>query len=141
MTDNAATAQTLFDAWEKRDFDTFSRQLADDVSLNDAPRGQVVNGQANVRDWYASWVTAFPDAVAGATVVCASGETVAIEGLFAGSNTGDFGPLPATGKSVSSPWVNVLHFDHDGRIIAGSVYYDQLTIMIQLGHIDAPATT
>jgi steroid delta-isomerase-like uncharacterized protein len=141
MADNAATAQTLFDAWERRDFDTFEEQLAGDVSLNDAPRGQVVEGQANVRDWYASWATAFPDAVAGATVVAGSGDTVAIEGVFAGTNTGDFGPLPATGRAVSVPWANVLRFDSDGRIIAGSAYYDQLTIMIQLGHIDAPAAT
>jgi steroid delta-isomerase-like uncharacterized protein len=141
MADNAATAQTLFDAWEKRDFDTFEEQLAGDVSLNDAPRGQVVNGQANVRDWYASWATAFPDAVAGATVVAGSGDAVAIEGVFAGTNTGDFGPLPATGRAVSVPWANVLRFDGDGRIIAGSAYYDQLTIMIQLGHIDAPSAT
>jgi steroid delta-isomerase-like uncharacterized protein len=141
MADNAATARTLFEAWEKRDFDAFFDRLAGDVSFNDAPRGQVVNGQANVRDWYASWATAFPDAVAGATVVCASGDSVAVEGLFAGTNTGDFGPLAATGKSVSLPWANVLRFDDDGRIIAGSAYYDQLTIMIQLGHIDAPTTT
>ena len=141
MADNAAIAQSLFDAWEKRDFDTFGAQLAGDVSFNDAPRGQIVNGQANVRDWYASWATAFPDAVAGATVVAESGDTVAIEGLFAGTNTGDFGPLAATGRSVSLPWANVLRFDSDGRIIAGSAYYDQLTIMIQLGHIDAPAAT
>jgi steroid delta-isomerase-like uncharacterized protein len=141
MADNAVIAQTLFDAWEKRDFDTFGEQLAGDVSLNDSPRGQVVNGQTNVRDWYASWATAFPDAVAGARVVAASDDTVAIEGLFAGTNTGDFGPLPATGKSVSVPWANVLRFDSDGRIIGASAYYDQLTIMIQLGHIDAPTTT
>jgi steroid delta-isomerase-like uncharacterized protein len=138
MADSALIAQTFFDAWEKRDFETFGAQLAADVSLNDAPRGQVVNGQTNVRDWYASWATAFPDAVAGATVVAASGDSVAIEGLFAGTNTGDFGPLPATDRSVSVPWVNVLRLNSDGRIIAASAYYDQLTIMIQLGHIDDP---
>jgi steroid delta-isomerase-like uncharacterized protein len=141
MADNADIAQTLFDAWEKRDFESFGEQLASDVSLRDSPRGQVVNGQTNVRDWYASWATAFPDAVAGATVVAASGDTVAIEGLFAGTNTGDFGPLPATGRSVSLPWANVLRFDSDGRIIAASAYYDQLTIMIQLGHMDPPTAT
>ena len=53
MTDNAATAQTLFDAWERRDFDTVSGQLPGDVSLKDAPRSQIVHGQAHVRDWYA----------------------------------------------------------------------------------------
>jgi steroid delta-isomerase-like uncharacterized protein len=141
VADNASIAQALFDAWEKRDFEAFGDQLARDISLNDAPRGQTVDGQADVRDWYASWATAFPDAVAGATVTCASGDTVTIEGLFAGTNTGDFGPLAATGRSVSVPWANVLRFDNDGRIIAGSAYYDQLTIMIQLGHIDAPTGT
>jgi hypothetical protein len=35
----------------------------------------------------------------------------------------------------------VLRFDGDGRIIAGSADYDQLTIMIRLRHIDAPAAT
>jgi hypothetical protein len=35
----------------------------------------------------------------------------------------------------------VLRFDSDGRITAVSAYYDQLTIMIQLGHIDAPTAT
>jgi hypothetical protein len=49
--------------------------------------------------------------------------------------------LAATGRSVTIPWANVLHFDGDGRIIAGSAYDDQLTIMIQLPHIDAPAAT
>jgi steroid delta-isomerase-like uncharacterized protein len=141
MADNAVTAQTLFDAWEKRDFATFAEQLAGEVSLQDAPRGQIVEGQASVRDWYAAWAAAFPDAVAGATVVAASGDTVAIEGVFAGTNTADFGPYPATGRSVSLPWANVLRFSDEGRIIAGSAYYDQLTLMIQLGHIDAPAAT
>jgi len=137
MADNGAKAGAFFDAWERRDFDACGAQLGGDVVFNDWPRVQVVKGQDAVRDWYASWATAFPDAVAGATVVAASDDTVAVEGLFAGTNTANFGPLPPTGKAVSLPWANVLRFDDDGRIVGGSAYYDQLSLLVQLGHIEA----
>jgi steroid delta-isomerase-like uncharacterized protein len=140
MADNPATAQAFFDAWERRDFDALGDRLAGNVSFRDAPRGLVIAGQANVRDWYASWAVAFPDGVAGATVAAASDDTVAIEGVLVGTNTGDFGPLPPTGRSISFPWANVLHFDRDGRISDGAAYYDQLSLMIQLGHMQPPAS-
>jgi steroid delta-isomerase-like uncharacterized protein len=138
MPDNAATAQSLFDAWEKRDFDALGEHFADGVSFNDAPRDQIIKGKEDVRDWYASWATVCSDSVAGATVVAASGDTVALEGVWVGTNNGPFGPLPATGRSVSMPWANLLRFDPDGRIIYGTAYYDQLTPLTQLGHMEPP---
>ena len=113
--------------------------MAEDVSVNDNPRGQVIKGRAAVRDWYASWAGACPDSVAGATVVAASGDTVAIEGVWVGKNTGTFGPFAATGRSVSMPWVNVLRFGADGKIVSSAAYHDQLSVMVQLGHMQAPA--
>jgi steroid delta-isomerase-like uncharacterized protein len=139
MPDNSAAGQSLFDAWEKREFDVMVENMTEDVSINDAPRNQVITGKAAVKEWYASWAGACPDSVAGAAVSAASGHTVAIEGVWIGTNTGPFGPLAATGKSVSMPWVNVLHFGSDGKIVSGAAYYDQLTIMVQLGHLQAPA--
>ena len=138
MPDITAAGQSLYEAWEKRDFEAFEDCLADGVSFNDTSRGQVVKGKAAVRDWYASWATACPDSVAGATVVAASDDTAVFEGVYAGTNTGAFGPFPATGRSVSLPWTNVLRFDSHGRIIGGSAYYDQLTVMTQLGHMEPP---
>jgi steroid delta-isomerase-like uncharacterized protein len=139
MSDNTATARALYEAWEKRDFDALAETLADGVSFNDATSGRVIEGKADVKDFYASWAVACPDSVAGATVVAASDDTVAIEGVWAGTNTGPFGPLPATGRSVSMPWANVLHFDPDGRIIGGAAYANLLPVMIQLGHMQPPA--
>ena len=139
MADNATAALSLFEAWEKRDFEAMAAYLADGVSINDAPRGEVVSGKAAVQEWYASWAGACPDSVAGTKLVAASGDAVAVEGVWAGTNTGPFGPLPATGRTVSMPWVNVLHFDGDGRIVSGTAYYDQLTLLTQLGHLQLPA--
>jgi steroid delta-isomerase-like uncharacterized protein len=139
MADTAAAGRSLYEAWEKRDFDAVGARMADDVSFNDAPRGEVIKGKAAVKDWYASWAGACPDSVAGATVVAASDDTAVFEGVWEGTNTGPFGPFPATGRSVSMPWVNVLRFDSDARIIGGGAYYDQLTALIQLGHMKPPA--
>lgn len=139
MADNSATARALYEAWEKRDFAALAAHCAEEVEICDAARGQVVKGRNNVRDFYASWAAACPDSVCGATIVASSHDTVAIEGVWVGTNTGSFAGLPATGQPVSMPWANVLHFDHDGRIISGTAYYDQLTPMTQLGHLPAPA--
>ena len=139
MTDTTGTGRSLYEAWEKRDFGALEDCLADGVSFNDAPQGQVVKGKASVKDWYASWATACPDSVAGATLIAASDDTAVFEGVYAGTNNGAFGPFPATGRSVSLPWVNVLRFDADGRIIGGGAYYDLLTVMTQLGHMESPA--
>jgi steroid delta-isomerase-like uncharacterized protein len=139
MADNAAAASAMFDAWERRDFDGMGERLASGVSFNDAPGGHVVKGRDDVRDWYASWASAFPDGVAGATVSAASGDTVAVEGVLVGTNTGAFGSLPPAGKSISVAWANVLRFDSDGRVISGTAYYDMLTLMVQLGHAAPPS--
>jgi steroid delta-isomerase-like uncharacterized protein len=139
MADSASGGRALYEAWEQRDFDGVGEQLSEDVAFDDVPRGQVITGRSAVKDWYASWVSACPDSVAGATVVAASDDTAVFEGVWAGTNTGAFGPFPATGRPVSMPWVNVLRFDSDGRIIGGSAYYDQLTALIQLGHVEPPA--
>jgi steroid delta-isomerase-like uncharacterized protein len=137
MADTAAIATAVYDAWARRDFDAMVTGMADDVCVN-SPGGVVVNGKADVKDWYSSWVTACPDSVSGAVCVAATADTAVVEGLYAGTNTGPFGPFPATGRAVSVPWTNVHRFDGAGRLVSVNVYYDQLTLMTQLGHMEAP---
>lgn len=139
MSDTRAAGQSLYDSWEKRDFDAVEDCFADEVSFQDVPRGQVFKGKTAVKDWYASWAAACPDSVAGATIVAATDGAAVFEGVWAGTNSGAFGPFPATGRSVSLPWLNVLRFDAEGRIVSGAAYYDQLTVLIQLGHMEPPA--
>ena len=136
MSDNTAVAQSLFKAWEKRDFKALGKRLADGVTLHDVPRGQLIKGKADVTEYYASWTAACPDAVVDATIVAASDDTVAVEGVWAGTNTGPFGSLPPTGRSISMPWANLLRFDPSGLVMQGTAYYDQLTALTQLGHMD-----
>jgi steroid delta-isomerase-like uncharacterized protein len=140
MSDNAGTANAVFDAWEKRDFDAVVENMSDSVVLRDLSRGEVINGRDGARAFYASWATACPDSTAGHQIVAASGDGVAVEGVWKGTNTGPFGPFGPTGRTVSMPWINNIRFNGDGQIVSVSALYDQMTVLAQLGHVTVPSS-
>ena len=138
MTDTAATALALFDDWEKRDYDAVMAHFATGAIVRDHPRGTTLGDPADIRTWMESWVTACADATAGAQATVSSANGAVIEGTYAGTNTGPLGPLPATGRAVSMPFAIVFGFDGVGKITTYDVYYDQYTLLSQLGHVPAP---
>jgi steroid delta-isomerase-like uncharacterized protein len=139
MSDNSGIASAVFEAWEKRDFDAVVENMAEDVVVTDRSRGETIKGRAEVKAFYASWASACPDSTCGYQVVAASGDAVAVEGLWSGTNTGPFGPFEPSGRTVSMPWINNVYFDADGRIVKVSVLYDQMGVLSQLGHVAVPS--
>ena len=139
MTDRSATALALFEEWEKRDFDSVMAHFADGGVVRDHPRDITLTAPADIRAWMESWATACPDSTAGARATVSSSSGAVIEGTYAGTNTGPFGPLPASGRSVSMPFAIVIGFNDDGQMTSYDVYYDQYTLLSQLGHVPALA--
>jgi hypothetical protein len=45
------------------------------------------------------------------------------------------GSLQPTGGKMSLPFCEICRFDQQGRIVSGGCYYDQYTLLTQLGHI------
>jgi hypothetical protein len=56
-----------------------------------------------------------------------------------GTHDGPFGPLPATGKEFTLPLCEMWHFDRDGRVVGGDLYYDQVSLLTQLGLMPQPS--
>jgi ketosteroid isomerase-like protein len=138
MADNSQQAQSMFQAWEDRDFDSFAQSLADNVRITTVPGGQEISGKQQVLDWYKSWADAFSDATAGGRVTVAGNNGVTMEGLFEGTNDGVFaGSFKPTNQRVSLPWTNVLHFT-GAKVSEVAAYFDSLTLMVQLGHMQPP---
>lgn len=52
-----------------------------------------------------------------------------------GTNDGPFGSMKPTGRKMSLPFCEICHFDKQGRMVSGGCYYDQYTLLTQLGHI------
>ncbi len=43
--------------------------------------------------------------------------------------------MPATDRKMTMPFCEIAHFDKQDRIVSGGCYYDQYTLLTQLGHI------
>jgi predicted ester cyclase len=55
-----------------------------------------------------------------------------------GSNTGVFGELPHNGKRIKISGITRMDFDDEGKIAVEQVYYNELSLMQQLGHTLSP---
>jgi steroid delta-isomerase-like uncharacterized protein len=64
------------------------------------------------------------------------GDTIVVEGVFTGRHTGPMatpdGEIPASGNAVSFPYADFLQF-HDGRCVSHRIYWDNVSLMTQLG--------
>ena len=63
----------------------------------------------------------------------AEGDRVALYGTFSGKHVGNFGPLEATGKSVSAN-LHAMFRIEDKRIAEFWVLWDNVYVLAQLGH-------
>ena len=137
MADCAATAVALLNEWEQRDFDAVMGRFADGAVVRDHPRTTTVSTRSGIREWIEAWATACSDATAGVTATVSSPNGAVVEGTYAGTNDGPFGPMPATGRSVSVPFAIVMEFDTEGMVTSYAAYYDMYTLLSQLGHVPA----
>jgi hypothetical protein len=59
--------------------------------------------------------------------------------IVVGTQDGPLGPFPATGKEFALPLCEMWHFDSSGRVVGGDLYYDQVSLLTQLGLMPQPA--
>jgi ketosteroid isomerase-like protein len=64
-----------------------------------------------------------------------AGDVVVAQFTVEGTNDGPLGSMRPTGRKMSLPFCEICHFDKQGRVVSGSCYYDQYTLLTQLGHI------
>jgi steroid delta-isomerase-like uncharacterized protein len=126
------------DMFNSRDWDGFAADLAENCELVDQARGVTVKGRQQFIELEKAWVAGFSDArIAGPRFLDAGSATVM---LFTGvgHNDGPFGPFPASGREASSPFCEVREYDADGKVVRAEWYYDQLSMLTQLGHLQPP---
>jgi len=131
---NATTVERMQQAFNDRDFDAMDACVAEDCVWTDQARGMTFKGRAQVRSEYAeAWANAFSDGRITDVRICDGDNTVVAQFVGRGTHDGQLGPLPATGKAVTMPFCEIYHFDASGKVIAGESYYDQLSMLQQLG--------
>lgn len=136
--DNVRKHRESHEAFNAGDIEGSMKHLRPDVQYVDHPRGDTITSVDGLKDWLQAWRAAFSDAsIAEATYLDAGDYTVA---RFSGrgTNDGPFGPFPATNNQLDAQLCEILHWDANGMNDSGGVYYDQLSMLVQLGHMPAP---
>jgi ketosteroid isomerase-like protein len=107
--------------------------------FEDLPLALTIKSQDEFIDYLRSWTEGFSDASIS-NPQYADGPDHSVARFHArGFNDGDAGAIKATGRAIDVPFCEVLHYGTDGKVLSGEIYYDQLTMLVQLGVVQPPA--
>ena len=132
MPDNKTLARRLYEeVLERGDLAAADELIAPDAIDHeggpDAPRGP---------ETMKAFALALRSGFSGLRVttedIIAEGDLVACRFTMTGTNTGEFMGMPATGRPVSVPGVDILRFKH-GKVVEHWGLTDELSLLQQLG--------
>jgi steroid delta-isomerase-like uncharacterized protein len=115
----------------RHDFDTTIATF-DHPRYELVPTGDVFDGEQEVRAYFAESRTAFPDQRNEVIALHHADDAVIVEFDLLGTHLGRLRALPPTGRSFRCRMTAYFLFEGD-RLLCERVYFDQLTIMRQLG--------
>ncbi len=135
--DNASIARQIYDDWNAREFERIADQATDDAEIILVGSGTRFAGREGSLQYSRSWGDAFPDGRIEVDNLIAAGDTVVVEFTGRGTQTGTLstpaGDIPATGRSVTLQFCDVLEFTSDGKIKSQRTYFDSASLLAQLG--------
>lgn len=118
---NMASIRKAYDALNRRDWATFADQCAPeytDVNVGPAP----AVGIDAALELYKQFAMGFPDFKIQINEIAAINPTrYLLRVTVTGTNTGAFGMLPATGKSIHFDDSDVVEFNNNGKCISHSI--------------------
>jgi predicted ester cyclase len=137
-----ATVLAHLDAEKHRDLEATLATFKVGAARLELPGGEVADGPAEVADTYRALFHAFPDLSIPDLELGSlwhHGDLVIGETRLQGTHTGTFRGLPPTGRRIDMPLVAIFEFDGPD-LLCERVYWDRLTLFIQLGVARDPNT-
>jgi predicted ester cyclase len=132
---NVKTLRAAHESWNKRDFAGVVSNAVNGLAYTDHGRNITLNTRDKFREWTEGWAKAFSDGRITNPQYIDAGDIVVAQFTAEGTNDGPLGSLKPTGRKMSLAFCEICHFDQDGRMVSGGCYYDQYTLLTQLGHI------
>jgi steroid delta-isomerase-like uncharacterized protein len=125
--------QQYFDAWEEGVTEKILSYYPDDVVINLLGVSALLEGKAAVAENFVlPFTKGFPGNVHKVLNLVHQGNQVVIEWMFMAIHKGEFGGIPATGRTVNLPGCSVYTVE-GGQITRGNLYFNGPTLMQQLG--------
>ena len=138
---NVETYRAGHEAFNVRDFEAMTTRYADTIAWTDHPQGRTFTTPQEFKDdFLAGWVAASSDIRITGPRYFDAGQAVVCTFTVLGTHDGPLGPLPATGRRFALQLCEMWHFDSTGRVVGGDLYYDQVSLLSQVGLMPQPSS-
>lgn len=138
------THSQLHQLFNSRDIAAIEKHLAPGFMYEDLPRAITVKTAGEFTDYLKGWPAGFSDAEVGSPSYVDGPDFSVARFHGRGHFDGTFGDFRGTGRFMDLPMCEVMHYSSDGQVLSGELYYDQVTMLRQLGLMstgtDAAAT-
>jgi ketosteroid isomerase-like protein len=135
---NVERHRTAHEEFNRRDWEAMAQRFAEDVTYTDHGRDVTAKSRQEMVEWLKAWPEMLSDAAVSEPTYYDAGTTTIATFTGRGTNDGPLGPFPPSGQRISWPLCEVLTWDAEGRCTSGELFYDQMTILVQAGHMEAP---
>ena len=130
--ENKAAARRFLEETDKGNLDVIDELVSPDAIDHNPFPGQAPGAQG-VKQVFGMLRTAFPDMSRSIEDMVAEGDRVAFRSTLHGTHRGEFLGIPATGKQVALPGIDIIRFDDDGKMVEHWGLFDVPLLMQQLG--------
>jgi steroid delta-isomerase-like uncharacterized protein len=130
-------AEEALAAWNRGDAAGVVANMAEDVIWRDIALGMPLQGPAALAESAQTYMDAFPDLRVKVNSYTVDGPRLAQEWTSTGTHRGEMLGIPPTGRWVETYGCLITTCDESGLVIEGSVYWNPLEMLRQLGIVSA----
>ena len=135
---NIAVARAMVNAINDRNLDALDGLVAPNlVRTSAATAGVEVNSLDDFKAFLEADFLTVPDSVMKIDLIFGNDEFVGMRAIYSGTQTGQMGPFPPSGRKFELPFIGILKLE-DGKISEMWVEWDNVHLLSQLGHFGQP---
>ncbi len=129
---NKALVKSMFEAWEKGDFEAYKEVVAPEfVWYNPSSSTKPMSREETI-EFGKMMQNAFPDVTFSIEELIAAEDRVISRFIIRGTHEGEFQGIPATGNKMEHSGIMIIRIEN-GKIVEEKEEVDRLGVMIQLG--------
>lgn len=136
---NVATLRAAHEAFSRHDFAASATVVAPATMVIDHGRRLTITSRTEFQGWLEARAAVSSDIRIVDAQYIDAGDWVTARFRAIGTQDGPIPPFPASHKPFSLDVCEVWHFGPDGLADEGHNYSDGLDLLMQLGHLPAPA--
>lgn len=133
--ENKRVVERFMDALNRREFAVLEEVISPDIQRHSgATPDLTIESREQFIEFLKQDVQGVPDVRQEIDLILAEGDLVAVRARYLGTQTGQWGPFPPSGKSIELSFIGIMKLK-DGQIVEIWVEWDNMNALRQLGHL------